>query len=154
MREILIAVLTLGVGAWAGGFITVFVVSLSSRTAVGAAERVSLFRDLGRRYAVVASVSMALIVIPAAILTALDPGDAVAVATFIVALAIIAASIPAVRQARRMGRLRREALAAPEDTEKASAVSRGSRSAAALRSILAAGSLALVGLAIALVSSV
>jgi hypothetical protein len=149
VEQLLISVLTLGVGAWVGGFVTVFVVSRSSNAALAADARVALFRNLGRRYAVVAAVAMALILVPATVLTILAP-SAAAVATFAVAVALIAASIPAIAQARRMGTLRREALAAPDDAAKASAVLRGSRSAAVLRGTLAAGSLVLLVLAVML----
>ena len=145
----MVSVLTLGVGAWVGGFVTVFVVSRSSKAALAASARVALFSDLGRRYAVVAAVAMVLILVPATVLTILEPSTAV-VATFAVTVALIAASIPAIAQARRMGTLRREALAAPDDAAKASAVLRGSRSAAVLRGTLAAGSLILLVLAVVL----
>jgi hypothetical protein len=149
VEQLLVSVLTLGVGAWVGGFATVFVVSRSSKAALAAPARVAFFRDLGRRYAVVAAVAMVLILVPAAVLTILEPDTAV-VATFAVTVALIAASIPAIAQARRMGTLRREALAVPDDAAKASAVLRGSRSAAVLRGTLAAGSLILVVLAVVL----
>ncbi|MHA6667678.1 hypothetical protein ACX3O0_02280 [Homoserinimonas sp. A447] len=149
MEQLLISVLTLGVGAWVGGFATVFVVSRSSKAALQAAGRVALFRDLGRRYAVVAAIAMALILVPATVLTILEPNTTV-IAALAVAVALIAASIPAIAQAGRMGRLRREALAAPDDAAKASAVLRGSRSAAVLRGALGLGSLVLVVLAVAL----
>lgn len=149
MERVLVALLTLGVGTWVGGFVTVFVVSRSSKAALGTTERVALFRSLGRRYAVVAAVAMALIVVPAAVLSVVEPSGSV-IATFVVAVALIATSIPAIAQARRMGRIRREALAAPDDSAKAAAVSRGSRSAAMLRTALGAGSLALVVLVVML----
>lgn len=149
VEQLLVSLLTLGVGAWVGGFVTVFVVSRSSKAALAAPARVALFRELGRRYAVVAAVAMVLILVPATVLTIFEPSTAV-VSTFAVTVALIAASIPAIAQARRMGTLRREALAAPDDAVKASAVLRGSRRAAVLRGTLAAGSLVLVVLAVVL----
>lgn len=153
MERVLIALLTLGVGAWVGGFITIFVVSRSSKAALNPAERVSLFRALGRRYAVVAGVAMALIVVPAAVLSVSSQDKTIALTVLVVAVGIIAASVPAVMQARRMGRLRRTALDAPNDVDKATAVKRGALSAAALRTALGIGSLSLLVLAVVLIGT-
>lgn len=142
------ALLTLGVGAWVGGFATVFVVSRSSSANLEPPQRVRLFRDFGRRYGVVAAVAMAFILIPAGILSYIDPLNAPAVAILALAVVIIALSAPAINQARRIGALRRDALDLPNDTAKADAMARAVRSGTILRSILAAGSVGLVVLTV------
>lgn len=140
------ALLTLGVGAWVGGFVTVFVVSRSSSASLEPAQRVQLFRDFGRRYGVVAAVAMALVLVPAGILSYIDPLNGPAVAILALSLVVIALSIPAIRQARRIGMLRRDALNHPNDAAKTDAASRAVRSGAIMRSLLAVGTLGLVAL--------
>ena len=142
------ALLTLGVGAWIGGFVTVFVVARSSSANLEPPQRVRLFRDFGRRYGVVAAVAMAFILFPAAILSYIDPLNAPAVAILALSLVIIALSVPAVNQARRIGTLRRDALDHPNDSARADAVARAARSGTIMRSILAVGTVGLVVLTV------
>jgi hypothetical protein len=150
MEAVLSTLLVLGVGAWVGGFATVFVLSRSSQSTLAAPQRVSLFREFGRRYTVVAASAMALILLAAAILTYIDPSRTAALALLIVSIVIVAVSIPAVRQARQMAGLRRDALDNPRDDAKAEAVRRSARSANMLRGVLAAGSILLVVLVLLL----
>ncbi len=142
------ALLTLGVGAWIGGFVTVFVVSRSSSTNLEPPQRVRLFRDFGRRYGVVAAVAMAFVLVPAAILSYIDPSNTPALVILVLSVAIIALSIPAINQARRIGALRRDAIDHPNDRAKADAVGRAVRYGTIMRSILALGSVALVVLTV------
>lgn len=144
------ALLTLGVGAWVGGFVTVLVVSRSSSASLEPPQRVRLFRDFGRRYGIVAAVAMAFILFPAAILSYINPLNTPALAILVLSVVIIAISIPAIRQARRIGALRRDALDHPNDKAKADAVARGVRSGTIMRSILAVGSVGLVVLTVIL----
>ena len=150
MEHVLVALGTLGVGAWFGGFVTVFLVSRSSRTTLAAPHRVALFREFGRRYLVVAACAMALILVPATILTYIDPSNTAALVLLVASIVIVAVSVPAVGQARRMGALRRAALDAPDDADKAEVVHRSARSATALRAVLAVASVSLVVLVLLL----
>lgn len=150
MTTVLTTLVVLGVGAWVGGFATVFLVSRSSQAALAAPQRVGLFREFGRRYAAIAATAMALILLPAAILTYIDPSRTAALLLLVVSIVIVAVSIPAIRQARRMGTLRRAALDDPEDAGKAAAVASSARSALILRSVLGAGSVLLVVLVLML----
>lgn len=140
----MVALLTLGAGAWVGGFVTVFVLSRSSAASLDAPHRVRLFRDFGRRYGIFAAVSMALILIPAAVLTYINPLNTPALVILLLAIAITVLSLPAIAQARRLAVLRRAALDAPGDTMKADAVGRAARSATILRSFLGVGSVAVL----------
>lgn len=142
------ALLTLGVGAWVGGFVTVLVVSRSTSVSLEPPQRVRFFRDFGRHYGIVAAVAMAFILIPAAILSYINPLNTAALATLVLSVVIIALSIPAIKQARRIGTLRRDALDHPNDTTKADAVARGVRSGTIMRSILAVCSVGLVVLTV------
>ena len=144
----MVALLTLGVGAWVGGFATVFVIARSSSASLAAPHRVGLFRDFGRRYGIVAAVSMAFILIPAAILSYIDPANTPALSILVLALAIVALSIPAIAQARKIGMLRRDALEHPDDTAKAEVAKRAVRSGTIMRSLLAVGTVALVVLTV------
>lgn len=150
MATVLTALMVLGVGAWVGGFATVFVISRSSQATLAQAQRVGLFREFGRRYSVVAAAAMTLVLIPAAVLTYIDPTHTAALMLLVVALVIVAVSIPAIRQARRIGVLRRAALETPGDAAKADAVRRSARSATILRGVLAVASGLLVVLVLIL----
>lgn len=150
MENVLSGLLSLGVGAWVGGFITVFVMARSSATTLDAPHRVRLFRHFGRKYAAIAGVAMAFILIPAAILSYIDPLNTPALITLMLAVTIIALSVPAIAQARRIGMLRREALDNPKDASKMATVERASRSATLLRTILGVGSVGLLVLAVLL----
>lgn len=67
-------------------------------------------------------------------------------ASTVVAAALLAATAAGVAQARRMTRLRQDALREPGCPELAAKVRRGARNAAALRATIAALSLALLAL--------
>lgn len=149
-ERILTGLLTLGVGAWIGGFATVLVLSRSSRRTLDPVDRVAYFRDFGRRYAVVAAVVILFVVVPSAVLVTAAGSSALTVTMLAVALALIAVTIVGILQARRMTQLRRTAIATPGDAALAAAVTRGAGFAIVLRTIIGLGSLALFALAIAL----
>jgi hypothetical protein len=75
------------------------------------------------------------------------PFDATAIATVVLALALVAATAIGVAQARAMTRLRGAVLAAAGD---ATTVARGARNAAALRSLIGVITIALVTFAVLL----
>ena len=148
-ERILIGLLTLGVGAWIGGFATVIMISRTSRSVLAPADRVAYFRRFGRGYVVVASVMILLVIVPSAILVSEDSVRPVAIATLAVACALVIITAVGIRQARKMTRLRTMALDA-EDDRASDAVRRGASIAIVLRSMIGIGSLALIALALAI----
>ena len=146
---ILIGLLTLGVGAWIGGFATVMVISRTSHSVLAPADRVAYFRRFGRGYAVVACVMILLIIVPSAILVSVATVRALAVAILATACALVVVTAVGIRQARNMTRLRTMALDAADDGA-SDAVRRGAGVAIVLRSAIGIGSLALIALALAL----
>ena len=156
---ILTGLLTLGVGAWIGGFATVLVISRTSRSVLAAEDRVAYFRRFGRSLAVVASIMILLIIVPSAALLAAEEIRPFAASMLLVACALVAITAVGIVQARKMTRLRSLALAggaddAPDsDARMADAVRRGAGLAIVLRSAIGMGSLVLVVLAIAMAAA-
>lgn len=146
----LVGLLVLGSGLWLGGFVTIAIVSATSRNTIGAAERIALFRGLGRRYAVVAAVALALVAVPGGVLLlAVRPLDGFTLAILVVAFGLVVVAAVAVRQARRMTRMRSAALADPRDATRAAAIARNARIAKTLRITIGVVSVALFVLALA-----
>jgi hypothetical protein len=110
----LTAVLVLATAVWIGGLVAIFVTARVAHATLGVAERVTFFRGLGRAYGPVGGVALA------------------------VAAALVAVTAAGVVQARRMARLRQDALRAPSRPELTARVRRGARSAAVLRATIAA----------------
>ena len=148
-ERVLIGLLTLGVGAWIGGFATVMVISRTSRSVLVPADRVAYFRRFGRGYAVVASVMILLVILPSAILVSEDSLRPLAIATLATACALVLITAVGIRQARKMTRLRTMALDADDDRA-SDAVRRGASAAIVLRSTIGIGSLTLIALALAI----
>jgi hypothetical protein len=153
-ERVLTGLLTLGVGAWIGGFATVMVISRTSRSVLAAGERVPYFRRFGRNYAVVASIMILLIIVPSAVLASAGGFRPLAAGILAVACALVAITAVGIVQARRMTRLRTLALAGGDnetpggDARMAVAVRRGAGLAIVLRSAIGIGSLALIVLAL------
>ena len=142
----LTAVLVLATAIWVGGLITIFVVARVARATLGAAEQVAFFRGLGRAYGLVGGSALATALASGAVLASQYRWDGPLAAGTAVAAALVAATTAGVAQARRMTRLRQDALRDPGSTELAAKVRRGARNAAALRATIAALSLALLAL--------
>lgn len=145
----LLGLLILGASVWMGGFVAIMVVNATSKETIGAAERIALFRGLGRRYLAVAVVAFVLVVVPGGILLATRPWDGFSLAILLVALLLVALTGAAVRQARQMTRMRKTALAAPDDAARAASITRNARTARVLRMGIGLASLALFVLALA-----
>lgn len=142
----LAAVLVLATAVWIGGLIAIFVVARVARATLGAEERVALFRGLGRAYGLVGSSALAVALASGAVLASQYRWDGRLAASTAVAVGLVAATAAGVAQARRMTRLRQDALRDPGSTELAAKVRRGARNAAALRTTIAALSLTLLAL--------
>lgn len=147
LEHVLAAVATLGAAVWIGGFVAIMVVNRSTRDVLGSADRIALFRVIGRRYLVLATLAAALVVICGGILLAAAPFDGVTVGILAVVAGIVALTIAGVVQARRMGRLRSAAHELPDNTLLADQVRRGAIQARVLRALIGLASLALYVLA-------
>lgn len=142
----LVAVLVLATAVWVGGLVAIFVVARVARATLGRAERVAFFRGLGRAYGLVGGVALTTALATGAILAATYRWDGQLTASTVVAAALVAVTVAGVGQARRMTRLRQDAVRGPDRAELAAKVRRGARSAAVLRTTIAALSLALLAL--------
>jgi uncharacterized membrane protein len=150
VARILAGLLILGGALWLGGFVAIVIFSRSTKKALTTPQRVAVFRELGRRYVIVASVAFALVVIPGGVLLAFRPADGYTLAVLIIALLLVVVTVVGIRQARRMTRMRRAAIAEP-DAADAAALQRGTRVASVLRASIGVCSLALFVLGVAMV---
>jgi uncharacterized membrane protein len=150
VARILAGLLILGGALWLGGFVAIVIFSRSTKKALTTPQRVAVFRELGRRYVIVASVAFALVVIPGGVLLASRRADGYTLAVLIIALLLVVVTVVGIRQARRMTRLRRAAIAEP-DAADAAALQRGTRVASVLRASIGVCSLALFVLGVAMV---
>lgn len=144
----LTAVLVLATAVWIGGLVAIFVVARVAHATLGARERVAFFRGLGRVYGLVGGVALAAALGSGAVLASTYRWDGDLSAGAAVAAGLVAVTAAGVTQARRMTRLRQEALRDPGRAELAAKVRRGARNATVLRAAIAALSLALLGLGI------
>ncbi|MFA1541489.1 hypothetical protein [Actinomadura monticuli] len=140
----LACVLVLSAAVWVGGYVAIGVVARVTVRTLGPADRVAFFRALGRLYLIVGTAALVLALGTGAALVAGRPWDGTLTATAVLAAALVAALAFGVVQARRMTRLRRDALARPDDAPLAARVRRGARGAGALRASIGVLSLALV----------
>jgi uncharacterized membrane protein len=150
VARILAGLLILGGALWLGGFVAIVIFSRSTKKALTTPQRVAVFRELGRRYVIVASVAFALVVIPGGVLLASRPADGYTLAVLIIALLLVVVTVVGIRQARRMTRMRRAAIAEP-DAADAAGLQRGTRVASVLRASIGVCSLALFVLGVAMV---
>ena len=142
----LAAVLILATAVWIGGLVAIFVVARVAHATLGAAERVAFFRGLGRAYGLAGSSALVMALASGAVLASRYRWDSQLAASTVVAAGLVAATAAGVTQARRMTRLRQDALRDPGSAELAAKVRRGARNAAALRATIAVLSLALLAL--------
>jgi len=134
---------------WVGGLVAIVVVARVAAGTLPPDARVAFFRGLGRSYGVVGTAALAVAYGSGAALVYGRAWDAQLTATAVVATALVAATAVGVVQARRMTRLRHEALGS-DDIQKAAAVRRGAVRAGALRALIGALSFALLALGVVL----
>ena len=145
-RAVLLGVFTLASGIWVGGYVAIAAVASAGTATLDPAARVAFFRALGRRYLWIGGVALAVAFGTGAALLSDRSWDGTATAAVIVAAALVVALAVGVGQARRMTRLRRAALAAPQDRRLADQVERGARAAVLLRAAIGLLTLALIAL--------
>ena len=146
-RTVLITVELLAASIWIGSIVCLAIVAAEAGRALEAVDRVALFRGIGRRYAVVGTVSL-LVAIGAGAAIAGPPSEWSALTTAALASAcgLVLLTAAGMAQARRMTTARRRATAAPDDLEAAAAVKRGTAMAAVLRGSMAAVTVAIVAI--------
>lgn len=142
----LTAMLVLATAVWVGGLIAIFVVARVAHATLGTAERVAFFRGLGRAYGLAGGLALVIALASGAVLASTYRWDGQLTASAVVAAALAAATVAGVAQARRMTRLRQDALRDPGSLELMARVRRGARSASVLRAAIAVLSLALLAL--------
>ena len=145
-RAVLLGVFILATAVWVGGLVAIPVVARVASRTLSPDQRVTFFRGLGRAYGVVGVLALVVALATGAVLAADHPWDGTLCATAVVAAALVAISSLGIVQARRMSRLRRQALDHPDDERLTDRVRRGARSAAALRGGIVLLSLVLVAL--------
>jgi hypothetical protein len=142
----LTAVLILATAVWIGGLVAIFVVARVAHATLGAGERVAFFRGLGRAYGLVGGGALAAALASGDVLASRYRWDGQLTASTVVAAGLVAATVAGMTQARRMTRLRQDALDGTGSAELAAKVRRGALNAAAVRVTIAALSLALLAL--------
>jgi uncharacterized membrane protein len=148
----LTGVLVFAAAVWVGGLVAIFVVARVARRTLRPAERVAFFRCLGRAYGPVGGLALALALVSGAVLLSGHPWDGQVTAATAAAAAgcLVAVTVAGVMRARRMTRLRHRALGNPGDPGLARQVWREAITAAILRALIAALSLALLALGVLL----
>ena len=142
----LTAVLVLATAIWVGGLVAIFVVARVAHATLGVAERVAFFRGLGRVYGLDGGMALAIALASGAVLASTRHWDGQLIASTALAAGLVAVTVAGVAQARRMTRLRQDALRDPGRLEPAAQVRRSARRATVLRAAIAALSLALLTL--------
>jgi uncharacterized membrane protein len=145
---VLTGVLILAAAVWLGGFVVIVVVARVARRTLPPSSQVALFRSLGRTYGLVATLALASVYGIGASLLYGRAWDGHLTATAVVATALLMATAVGVAQARRVSRIRRQALDQPADALLAEQIRQGKRLAAALRALIGVLSLAMLALAI------
>jgi 1,4-dihydroxy-2-naphthoate octaprenyltransferase len=141
VTTLLLVLLILASSVWIGGAACLIVVSRVSRTALSAADRVTLFRQLGRRWGIIGTAALVVAYACGLILLLTAPWTPLSTWLVVLGVTLAIALAAGIVQARRMTRLRRAAasagLAAPR-----------SHSATILRAGIVALSVAMVVLAV------
>lgn len=144
VEAIVLAVFAAAASIWVGGYVAIMVVARSASQVLDSATRVAFFRSLGRLYFWVGAPALVVAVATGGVL-ARDLTDEGLFWVIVVIVAVLLASFAvAVIQARRMTRLRRSLVSAPDDESLRARVSRGARAAGILRAVLGLLSLAVV----------
>lgn len=149
---VLTGVLILATAVWLGGLVAIAIVARVATRTLEPATRIAFFRGLGRSYGVVGTAALVVAYGTGAALARDQPWDPPMVAAAAVAVALAVTLAVGIVQARRMTRLRRQALDQSDDTVLARGVRRGATRADVLRSLIGVFSLALLVLGVIIAS--
>lgn len=141
---LLVTILVLSTSVWIGGYVAIGVVARSTTATLEPAQRVAFFRSLGRSYLRIGTPALAIGLVSGAALARDHAWDTALISCVIVAALLVLLLAAAVQQARRMTRLRHNALEAGDDPVTSPALRNGRRSAAMMRAGLGVLSLILV----------
>lgn len=141
---VLLTILVLATSIWVGGYVAIAVVARAASATLDPGTRVAFFRSLGRTYLRIGLSALLVALITGALMLRDRDWDAVLTAATLVVVALVVLLGIAVVQAKRMTRLRRQALDEPADQHVADGVARGARGAGILRAVLGVLSLVLV----------
>lgn len=145
-QAILLGIFTLASCIWVGGYVAIAVVARVASRVLEPGQRVAFFRALGRAYLRVGGPALVVALGAGAGLLSDHPWDGAVTAALVTAAALVASLGVGVAQARRMTRLRADALAAPDDRRLLGLVRRGARAATLLRAAIGLLSLTLIAL--------
>ena len=148
----LLLVHLLAVCVWAGGYVTIAVVTRVVRRELSVSARVAFFRSLGRSYGIVGGLARGVALLTGGALLSQRRWDEWAVVAVVLALALVVATGAGVAQARGMTRLRQRAVWEPRDPAVADCIEHSARGALLLRALIGALTLALLVLGAALAS--
>ena len=143
-QAVLLAVFILAGCVWVGGYVAIAVVARTAVAVLEPKQRVAFFGALGRTYLLVGTPALVIALGTGACLLRDHPWDGTLIATAVVAAALVGSLAAGVAQAKQMTRLRRSALANPQDADLARRIQRGARSAGWLRAALGVLSVTLV----------
>jgi hypothetical protein len=142
VTTILLVLLILATSVWIGGAACLIVVSRVTRTTLSAADRVALFRQLGKRWGIIGTAALVIAYACGLVLLLTAPWTALSTWLVVLGVALAIALAAGIVQARRMTRLRRAAASAGVAAPR-------SHSATLLRVGIVALSVAMVVLAVA-----
>lgn len=142
--SVLVFLHLLGLSVWVGGLVAILVVARVASRELAPPVRVAFFRALGRSYGVVATAALVVALATGVVLVSERRWQCTVLLAVGLAVGMMVATAAGVVQARSMTRLRRRALAQPENPDLAASVRRRARSAVLLRATIGALTLALL----------
>lgn len=148
LKGVLLGLLLISAAVWLGGWVTLVLVARSTTATLQRHDRVAFFTHFGRRFGIVAAVALIVALVTGGVLLAAATWTLVSSVLAVAAAVLVAVLAVGVAQARRMTRLRRTAIAAPDDHALAARVTAGARRASVLRAGIGAISLLIFVLAI------
>lgn len=149
LRGVLLGLLLISAAVWLGGFVCLALVARSTTATLQRQDRVAFFTHFGRRFGIVATIALVVALVTGGVLLAAAPWNAVSTVLVLAAAVLVVVLAVGVAQARRMTRLRRASIAAPEDHALGRRVAAGGRRASVLRAGIGVISLLIFVLAIA-----
>jgi len=141
VQAVVLAVLIMATSVWLGGYVAIGVVARAAAQTLEPAQRVTFFRSLGRSYLWVGVSALVVSYVAGAVLIRDHSWDGLMISNVVLAALLIVGLAVAVRQARRMTRLRHAMI---EDPSLRAQVDRQARAATGLRASLGLITLALV----------
>ncbi|MEO9222888.1 MAG: hypothetical protein ABI251_14165 [Mycobacteriaceae bacterium] len=140
----LLAVFVLATSIWVGGLVNITIVARVARRSLSPADSVAFFRGLGRVHGMVGSGALLLALFTGGVLLRHHGWDGLVIAAVVLTIALLAASVVGMVQARRMTVLRRSLTDSAGDTALQAKVAAGARSAILLRVLISVLTLAMV----------